>query len=62
VLTVRGGVVNDPDTPVPVMPLGEEEHEVLLDDDQAMTEFAPDATKEGVAETNTVIGTAAEPA
>jgi hypothetical protein len=36
---------------------GEEEHEALLDEDQVMTDVAPDATKEGVAETNMVIGT-----
>lgn len=56
VVAERGEVVNEPD--VPVMPLGEEEHEVLSVDVQVMTAVwagDPDAINDGVADANKLV-------
>ena len=56
-LLVKAGVVKDPVEPVPPPPV--EVHEVLLVDDQAITEVAPLAIEDGDAERETV-GAAAD--
>ena len=50
---VSWGVGKRPD--VPVMPLGEDVHEVLFLEDQVIVVLRPDSTIDGVAEIETVV-------